>query len=100
EAFIRQNLSRRIGVGEVADATGLTGRHLLRLFRSAHNTTVLDFMRQARVREASRLLLETDQSIKSIASRVGYTDLQEFNKLMRSATGASPTAFRTSAGKA
>ena len=94
EAFIRKNLERRVSVEELAGACEISSRQLLRMFREEHNQTVSEFIRQARVKEAARLLLETDLPVKGVAARVGYQDLQEFNKLIRASTGASPTAFR------
>lgn len=94
EAYLRNNLDRRVSVVELAAQTGISSRQLLRLFRDEHNLTVQDYSRQLRIQEASRLLLNTELAIKAIAARVGYSDLQEFNKLIRSGTGASPSAFR------
>jgi len=97
EAYIRNNLDRRITVTELSESTGLSSRQLLRLFREEHNQTIQDYTRHLRIQEACRLLLETDLPTKVVASRVGYTDPQEFNKLIRSGTGVSPTAFRSKA---
>lgn len=96
ESFIRENLSRKISMTELEQVGNLSGRHLLRLFRDQHNQTVQDYIRSLRVQESCRLLLVSDLSVKAIASKVGYTDLQEFNKLIRSATGVSPTKYRAS----
>lgn len=94
EAFIRNNLDNKMAVTQIAEMCKMTSRHLLRLFREEHNCSIQDYIRGMRVQEATRLLLETELPIKQVALRVGVADLQEFNKLIRSATGASPTAYR------
>ncbi|MBL8066842.1 MAG: helix-turn-helix transcriptional regulator [Armatimonadetes bacterium] len=94
EAYVRQNLGRKLTVNELGAHAGLSQRQLLRLFREEHNMTVQEYVRQLKVQEATRLLLSTDLPVKAVASRVGISDLQEFNKLIRWATGASPSAYR------
>jgi AraC-like DNA-binding protein len=94
EAHIRANLDRKLTVSEVAEVAGVSQRHLLRCFRQEHQITVQEFILRMRTQEAMRLLLNTQLPIKEIAHRVGFHDLQHFNKTMRSATGAAPTRYR------
>lgn len=94
EAWILANLNRRFSVAEMGTVLGVSTRHLLRAFRREHGVTVQEYIIQKRVQEAARLLTTTNDSPKEIAAKVGVPDLQHFNKLIRTHTGASPRAFR------
>jgi len=94
EEFILERLSQPISVDHVAEAAGLSSRQLLRMFRREHGMTVQEFVRTKRVQEATRLLVGSRYSIKEIAMRVGVPNLQQFNKLIREATGSSPRSYR------
>ena len=94
EAFVRRNLGRRFAVAEMAEACRSTHRRLLEAFRQEHGVSIQEYVLRARVQEATRLLLNTSLPIKEVAGKVGYTDLQEFNKVIRAGTGASPRRYR------
>jgi len=94
EEWIRQNLSKPFLIQEMAEALEVSQSHLRRIFHLEHGMPVKQFVLDRRVREAVRLLSSTDATIKSIAAKVGMPDVQQFNKLMRTRTGLSPTAYR------
>ncbi len=94
EAWIIKNLAEDITVTRLCTELSVSSRHLLRAFRNEHGITIQEFIIQRRIREAARLLLNTDKAPKVIAQEVGIPNLQHFNKLMRSHTGASPRSFR------
>lgn len=94
ESWIFQHLSDRFSVRDVAAVVDLSPRHLLRAFREEHRMTVQEYVRQKRVQEATRLLATTRSPVKEVAIKVGIPDLQQFNKLIRQETGASPRQFR------
>jgi len=94
EAFIRQHLSEKISIPELAERLESSPRQLLRAFRAEYGITVQEYIHRQRVQEAARLLLNTDLSIKEIANRTGYGDLHHFNKAMRQTTGLAPREYR------
>jgi AraC-like DNA-binding protein len=94
EDFILRNIHRKFSVDEIADATKVSGRTLLKVFREQPGLSVQEFVLRRRVQEATRLLLSTNLPIKEIAPRVGISDLQYFNKTIRTMTGMSPTRVR------
>ncbi len=98
EAWIMRELENRFTVQDLARALGTSPRHLVRAFRQDHGVSVNEYIQQKRVQEAARLLLNTELSVKQIAAKVGFEDLQHFNKVMRSRTGASPRGFRELSG--
>lgn len=94
EDLIRSMLDQKFSVAELAKRLDVSQSTLLTWFQAEHNTTIQGFVRQTRAREACRLLTSTDLPVKTIASRVGVSDLQQFNKLVRHHCGLSPREYR------
>ncbi|MFN8220495.1 MAG: AraC family transcriptional regulator [Fimbriimonadales bacterium] len=94
EEWIRSNLHRPFSVAEMTDQLRTPYRTLLRWFEAEHRMTMAQFIRQTRARSAISLITDTDLSLKEIAAKVGMTNLQQFNKLVRSEIGISPSELR------
>lgn len=98
EDIIRAELASTLRVPDLAKRLDVSQSTLLQWFQAEHGTTVQGFIRQARAREACRLLAGTNLRLKEIAARVGVPDLHQFNKLVRRHSGLSPRAYREMAG--
>jgi AraC-like DNA-binding protein len=81
-------------VEEMAALAGLSVPHFFRCFRKATGTTPIRYLRQERISQAKRRLLESRDSIKEIAEQVGYSDPFYFSRDFRQHTGMSPAQFR------
>jgi len=94
--FCRENLSRTIGVADLAREAGLSRWHFSRLFRAARGNGVGKFIEQERMRAAARLLQTTDEPVSGVAKRCGYAEAAYFCRVFRRTYGLSPGAFRRS----
>jgi AraC-like DNA-binding protein len=83
-----------IGLREVADAVGLTTGHLATVIRRRTGRTVGQWITERRMREARRLLADTDLTVAAVARRVGYRDPGYFVRRFRTEHGAPPLAWR------
>jgi len=81
-------------VEEMASMAGLSVPHFFRCFQKATGTTPIRFLRQERISQAKRRLLESRDSIKEIAEQVGYSDPFYFSRDFKQHTGTSPVQFR------
>jgi AraC-like DNA-binding protein len=97
---VRSLLSKREGgfrsAREVADAVGMSPRTLRRrltLVRCSLST-LLDEERRDR---ALLLLKEQDRSLAEVAERLGYGNVQNFERAFRRLTGMTPAAYRRGA---
>lgn len=93
-AWIEQHLSQPIRVSDLADHIDLSHNHLTRLFHAEMGVTIVRYIRDRRLALARHLLTHTTLSIKAVASQIGMTDLQQFNKYIRRGLGKSPRALR------
>lgn len=98
EEFIRRNLAGELSVTSIAAHTGVPERTIQRLFRQEHGVGMATFVREVRVREAIRLLVDTDEPIKNIARSVGIHSSQRFYQFIKESVGVSPTEIRSHRG--
>ncbi len=70
-------------------------RTLLRHFQQVVGMTPLDYLQDLRVKRAKMLLQVTLHTVHTIAQSCGYSDATLFRRIFRSATGMTPTEFRT-----
>lgn len=95
--FMRQHLSERISVGDIARAAGTSETRLYALVRSRLGTTPLALLTDLRLAAAERLLLETALPVAEIAVRTGHADQSALTRRLRIVRGTTPAAFRRSA---
>jgi len=90
QQYIALHLAESISLPALARHVGLSTNHLNRIFKARVGETVASYWRKRRVENAAGLLRHTSLSIKAVAIQCGYTDLQQFNKLVRSHCGLPP----------
>jgi AraC-like DNA-binding protein len=80
----------------IAAKLGMAESTLRRRFRDATGVPPHEFVLQARVNEARRLLGETNDPIKLIAQKLGYRDVYFFSRQFRQFAGVPPALYRKS----
>ncbi len=83
-----------ISLSDVADALGLTPGHLTTVIGRRTGRTVQQWITERRMREARRLLADTDLTVSEIAHRVGYRDAGYFVRRFRTAHAVTPAVWR------
>ena len=79
---------------EIADYANQNKTALCRAFKKATGYSVFQFINRLRVERACKLLRNTDESITSIACKVGYNTFSHFNTQFHSVMGISPSEYR------
>ncbi len=92
--FIEEHYAEPISLKDVARAANLSPGYLTTLVRRRTGRTVLEWIRERRMAEARRLLVETDESVERIGARVGYEDPAYFARRFRSAHKSTPASWR------
>jgi DNA-binding response OmpR family regulator len=85
---------------DIAEKLGVHERRLARAFRSVLNTTMFEFLREERMKEARRLLSETSLSMVAIANELGFSTPANFSTAFREHAGVSPSEFRRDSSRA
>jgi len=81
-------------VGEIAEAAHLSEGRLAHIFRDTTGLSIRGYVTRLRVSIARRLLMETTDTLDTIATRTGYADVSNFSRTFKSIDGISPGEFR------
>lgn len=84
------------GTSRLADALGLSRRHLTRRVKEATGESPGKLLRRMRLDRAAQLLRETSKDISEIARAVGFNSPSHFSKSFQRQFGTSPSRFRES----
>lgn len=91
--YIRKNLDRDISVTGITEAIGISEGHLRRLFKQELGTSVIDYLTEARVERAKKLLESADAYPTELWKRCGFSSSQYFNQVFRKKEGLSPRDY-------
>jgi AraC-like DNA-binding protein len=78
----------------LADRCSMSRSTFSERFHKAFGRTAMDFVREIRLREAARLLNQTQYPIKTIAARVGYGSRSNFSQAFKGLYSVSPVDYR------
>ena len=92
--FIRQNLSKPIGIDQIAEAIGTSRATLDRLFLSEMNRSAGKEILRQRISLAKSLLANEGLSIAQIAAECGFCNQAYLTNVFRAETGLTPKAWR------
>jgi len=98
ELFIRENLTRKISLGEISKIAGLSAPYFSTIFKEEMGENLSSYVNRQRVEKASKLLLETDLTLSEIATSCCFQDQSWFSKIFKSFTGISPGKYRRQGG--
>jgi len=82
-------------IAELAILCGISRRHLVRAFRQQTGQTIGTFAQQIMIERARGLLTRSDDSIKVVAAKLGFSSSAAFAAAFRRSCGVSPRQFRT-----
>ncbi len=94
--FIETNYYQPITLSDVAVAVDYSPAYLTNLVRRRTGQTVQNWIIKRRMTAARSLLLETDETVEAIATKVGYQSLVHFFRQFRTYHGTTPQAWRRS----
>lgn len=83
-----------LNLSRLARKMGLPSRQISQAINRATGGNVSQYINQLRVKDACRLLEETDQSVTSVMLESGFQTKSNFNREFRRITGMSPVAWR------
>ena len=63
-------------------------------FKQYTGSNFVNYIKDIRIREAKKLLADTDMKIIEISQKVGYDNEKHFMKTFKSTCGVSPTEYR------
>jgi AraC-like DNA-binding protein len=92
--YIHDNYDADLTLQHVADQFSLSTYQLSRMFKEATNQNFSDYLISYRMKKAMELLENTDISIKEIAEKMRYTNVQNFSRIFKQIAGLPPGEYR------
>lgn len=93
--YLRENLERKLSVGDIAEFAGFSPAYLSAIFRERTGHSLMGYFNLLKVREACRLLDTTGMHINQISFKLGIADQFYFSRLFTKIMGMSPRAYRS-----
>lgn len=93
-SMIHENFSQNITLTSVAQALSVSPQHLSCIFKETIGINFSAFLSGVRLRRASNLLTETQDSITHICEMCGYRNFSHFLRSFKNMFGCSPSAYR------
>ena len=94
QAYIEQNLSEALTLGELARLADLTEYHFARLFKQSTGLAPHQYVMQCRMAKAEMLVRQEKLPLTQIAMACGFNSPSHFSNRFKSVFGATPSQLR------
>ncbi|NNE75795.1 MAG: helix-turn-helix transcriptional regulator [Pricia sp.] len=94
EAYIKQNLKKRLTIDQLSSLAGLNTTKLKHDFKKIFSTTIFKHITKLRMEKAKQLILDNDFSIAQASYEVGYTNPQHFTVAFKKTMGYLPSKLK------
>lgn len=94
EAYIKQNLKKRLTIDHLSSVARLNTTKLKHDFKKVFLTTIFKHITQLRMEKAKQLVLDKDYSIAQASYEVGYTNPQHFTVAFKKTMGYLPSKLK------
>jgi AraC-like DNA-binding protein len=94
--YMNLNFQKHITLPEVSKLVNMTDVSFSRFFKTRTGITFMDSLLELRLGHASRLLIDTTQSVSEVAYNCGFNNISNFNRIFKKKKGCTPKEFRES----
>ena len=92
--YMNKHYSESIKAGELSELCNMSETHFRRLFESYINMPPMEYLNLIRVQKACELMNKTNESMKLIAQKCGFTTQSTFNRNFRKFLDTSPYQWK------
>lgn len=95
--YIQQNYNKDLNMAVVSNHISMNYSLFSLVFKEYTGMNFVNYVKELRVNEAKRLLINTDKKVNEISTLVGYENEKHFMKVFKTLYGVSPTEYRRNA---
>jgi AraC-like DNA-binding protein len=99
-AYINNNYKEDITLESISDKFFISPFYFSRTFKRVTGVAFTEYLSGIRIKEAKRLISNTDMSMSDIAESVGYKSSTHFGRTFKSMIGMSPSTYKRISRKA
>lgn len=92
--WIENHFSEKITIPKLAELANISPSYFAHLFKTYLQQTPLNYIEECRLLEAQKKLINTNESIESIASLCGFSSSKALNQVLKSQLGLTARQFR------
>lgn len=92
--YVNGHLCESLSVGTLCHSLGVSKNALYERFRTAFGKTVGEYITEARLKKAKKLLCDSTLSIDSIAEQTGFASYTYFSRSFKKKYHLPPLAYR------
>lgn len=92
--YLNKHFQKEISLSEVAKLVAMSEVAFSRFFKLRTGKTFVDTLNEVRLGHASRMLIDTTQSVNEIAYRCGFNNMSNFNRIFKKKKNCTPKEFR------
>ncbi len=93
-SLLERHYADPITLDELVEISGMSRRNFLRAFESTMGCPPIAYLIRLRIRQACKLLAQSEKNITEIAMAVGFTDSNYFSRQFRTLMNSSPREYR------
>ena len=92
--YVHDHIAEHVTLAALARQAGLSKFHFLRTYRALAGCTPMDDVRAIRAEYARELILTTNQALKEIAPRAGFSNEYTLSRIFRRRYNMPPGRIR------
>lgn len=93
--FVKDNFRNKIKLDEAAQLLNMSTVSFTRFIKQRTGKSFIDFVNEIRVGQATRLLIETNNSVSEICYGCGFNNISNFNRVFKKKQDITPSEFRS-----
>lgn len=92
--YVELHYGSPMTIAKMAELAGFSESHFMKYFKQTMGVSFTSYLNDYRLTMAARLLLQSDATILSIATEVGFDNLSYFNRVFKKQFHTTPSEFR------
>lgn len=96
KAYISENISRRLTVGDVAAAIGVSKNYLTNVFSSTEGIPLMEYINRSKLSYMMVLIRRYDYTLAQAGKHVGFTDVNYISRIFKRYYGMTVTEYKRS----
>jgi AraC-like DNA-binding protein len=92
--YIQDHYMQPLTLAHLSSRFYISTYYLCRAFKEVSGFSFIEYVNHVRIKEAQRLLRETDMKILQVSEQVGFETIVHFGRVFKQTAGFSPTHYR------
>ena len=92
--YMNKNYDKQVALNDIAKLVNMTEVSFSRFIKKRTGITFIDSLNEIRLGHASRILIDTTNSIAEVSYSCGFNNISNFNRLFKKKKGCTPKEFR------